>query len=361
MKEILFVTFCIFSLISAQTESSSDVPPVVQSGNGIEITQNWNITDMKRSYAVYCYTGFGKSTRSTKFYQMFTLNDFGIFEDFKVSLISFAIQRSEGGSLFCQDVNITLYYQQTNDQDFVYEDLQLIETVYSTLPDINYDFFHVNFQNAIVPANTTLVVEFSHNDGAATQSTVNMGMNTAREGSPSWMYAPRCNITHPSTMTSLGEKNTSLIWIVSNNTDIQNYNDIYGPKCNRECVEDTCTDFCGFRSCSGCWCDGSCETTGDCCTDRLSICSFVSNSTREQSSSPSQTSFLSTQTSSDDMDYSKRFTRNQITGIIIGTISLFFLGVIGVFVVFVLRKQVQVDDISLIEVEKEKPKTTYTL
>ena len=35
---------------------------------------------------------------------------------------------------------------------------------------------------------------------------------------------------------------------------------------------DSCQGFCGGQSDAGCWCDGQCEQSGDCCADRAAVC-----------------------------------------------------------------------------------------
>ena len=199
----------------------------------IIITQNQqsNITPVN---SISCNAGTINITRENSYIRSFKLQDFGITSDFTITNVAFGVENVNGTF----PVVVKLHRL---DGIFPGGALTMLGTTNVTVSPVNILGMVDTGTNlsAIVPANSSFVVEINHNgaDDNPPQAFF-MGSNTSGQTGPSYLVAPACGMTTPTAtgtgplagfanvrwvMTITGQSNVLGVTEVINSPDLQIY------------------------------------------------------------------------------------------------------------------------------------------
>ena len=168
--------------------------PVIQ---GITITHSSNPHLVFLMGSLACRTTFDSLTLENHYYRSFVLSDFGITDDFHVSLIDIGIQEAVGGIGGLQPLTCNLYI--TDGTPFpggFPNSLTLIGTKTVDVPNQAGTHFPIDV-SGIAPAGSELVIEISIPNGIASGNKFFMGINDFGQTAPSYVMAPICGFTVP--------------------------------------------------------------------------------------------------------------------------------------------------------------------
>jgi len=154
--------------------------------------------------SVSCNTGL--TTNVNSFWRVYPLTSFpAITGNYTITNVNFGIELTSGGP---QNVTVNLYDQTGG--AFPGGTRTLIKTQVFSVPNINIGFFNATFTTPITVSNSqTIVVEVMTAGVANTRFFI--GSNTATENSPSYLSAPLCGITTPTTTAAIGFPNMHII------------------------------------------------------------------------------------------------------------------------------------------------------
>ncbi|HEY8471235.1 MAG TPA: hypothetical protein VIL37_01190 [Natronosporangium sp.] len=165
------------------------------------------------SSAVACARNRGVLTTETSYLRQFTLDDFGIVDDFQVSSVAFGVESLTGSQ---QPITVNLYTMVDPDGLFVYENFQSIGSATVTLDRQTMTMVRVPVTGT-APAGATLVVEVAAPDMA--RAGFYIGANPTGESAASYLRAPACGLPEPAATAALGLPGMQILLTVSGETD----------------------------------------------------------------------------------------------------------------------------------------------
>ena len=203
MKKSLFcfsLLFLFFAVqLQAQDFSVSQNPALKQSGQlpltdagAVTITHSTSL-DILTGNSVSCNAA-GIHTDNS-YFRAFTLADFGITEDFNVTMVEIGVEQATGGS-GTQPITVNLW---TSSQPFPNGfpgSVTQIGTADINVPDQTLTLFQIPVTGT-APAGSELVVEIFTPDGTAGNNSFFIGSNNLGETGPSYLLAADCGVTTP--------------------------------------------------------------------------------------------------------------------------------------------------------------------
>ena len=194
-----------FFPVGTTTVTCADSGPArVAQPNGVcateTITQSSSqaITDLN---SVSCNDGVGHTDNS--YYRAFTLTDHGVSGDFDIQSVSIGIETAIAGSGGSQPITVNLYTSSMAFPAGFPGSLTLIGTANATVNDQSLTILTVPV-TGMAPAGSQLVVEVFTPDGQMAGNLFFIGSNTAAETGPSYLRAPDCGVTNPTTTGAIG-------------------------------------------------------------------------------------------------------------------------------------------------------------
>jgi hypothetical protein len=163
--------------------------------------------------SVSCNNGSGIHTINS-YYRVFNLpGEFGITAPIEIDALSFGVEEAMGGT-GSQLVIVRLY---TLSGPFILANLTQLGSENLNVPNsATGTIFTATFDPEImVPANSTLVAEVYTPDGTANNNRFFIGSNPDPETAPSYIRAPACNITQPTTTAAIGAPDMHIVLNVS--------------------------------------------------------------------------------------------------------------------------------------------------
>ncbi len=148
------------------------------------------------------------------YYRVFDLvTEFGITDPIQVDELSFGVEQAASGA-GTQTVIVRLY---TLSGPFILANLTQIGSETLAVPDgATGTIFTTPFDPVVVvPANQILVAEVYTPDGAAGSNSFFIGSNADPETAPSYLRAPACGISQPTTTGAIGFPNMHIVMNVS--------------------------------------------------------------------------------------------------------------------------------------------------
>ena len=226
MKKSLFIFslsfFCLLfaSLIQAQdiTYSQNQISEpfgqlALVETDAVTITHSASQTIIAGN-SVSCNAGGLHSDNS--YYRAFNLTDFGITEDFDVTMVEIGIETATGAG-GTQPITVYLYTSNPAFPGGFPGSLTQIGTVDIDVPDQAATIFQIPVTGT-APAGSELVVEIFTPDGQTAGHTFFIGSNNLGETGPSYLLAADCGITVPTPTGSIGFPDMQIVMNVTGDT-----------------------------------------------------------------------------------------------------------------------------------------------
>jgi len=210
MKKSLFffsLSFLFLALqVQAQDISISQNPATKSYGqlaydntNALTITES-NSQTILTGNSVSCNAA-GLHTNNS-YFRAFTLSNFGITEDFNISMVEIGVEQAIGAG-GTQPITVYLY---TSSQAFPTGypgSLTQIGTANINVPDQSLTLFQIPVTGT-APAGSQLVVEIFTPDGQTAGHSFFIGSNNLGQTAPSYIMAADCGITVPTDVAGIG-------------------------------------------------------------------------------------------------------------------------------------------------------------
>jgi len=210
MKKSLFffsLSFLFLALqVQAQDISVSQNPATESYGqlpyagiDAITITHSVSQTIITGN-SVSCNAG-GLHTNNS-YFRAFNLTNFGITEDFNISMVEIGVEQAIGNG-GTQPITVYLY---TSSQAFpggYPASLTQIGTANINVPDQSLTLFQIPVTGT-APAGSELVVEIFTPDGQTTGNSFFIGSNNLGQSGPSYLMAADCGVTVPTDVAAIG-------------------------------------------------------------------------------------------------------------------------------------------------------------
>ena len=219
LKSILsFIVFILAVQLSAQdisknlnspSETFGQLPLSDRGVLATTITHSVDPTTVTTGTGVSC-TASG-ITSDNQYWRSFILADFGITNDFAVTMVEFGIEQATAGVGGVQPMTVNLY---TTDLVFPTGTLTLIGTADVMVPDQALSLFQIPVTGT-APAGSELVVEISIPADTGDGNTFYPGANSLGESAPSYISSAGCGITTPTTYASIGFVTCQLVMSVT--------------------------------------------------------------------------------------------------------------------------------------------------
>ena len=220
MKRIITVSFIALLAISfsgfAQdfsTNPNREVQPFGQIQyapiDAITITHSVDPVTVTVGTGVACSAG--GITSDNQYWRSFVLADFGITDDYAVTMVEFGIEDALAGIGGSQPMTVNLY---TTDLVFPTGTLTLIGTLDVMVPDQALTLFQIPVTGT-APAGSELVVEVSIPADTGDGNRFFPGANSLGETADSWISSAGCGILAPVTYTSIGFPTCQLVMSVT--------------------------------------------------------------------------------------------------------------------------------------------------
>ena len=162
---------------------------------------------------VSCTTG--GITSDNQYWRAFVLADFGITDDFAVTMVEFGIETATGGGgSGVQPMTVNLY---TTNLVFPTGTLTLIGTLAVMVPDQALSLYQIPVTGT-APAGSELVVEISIPADVGAGNVFYPGANSLGETADSWISSAGCGLATPVTYTSIGFPTCQLVMSVTGET-----------------------------------------------------------------------------------------------------------------------------------------------
>jgi len=159
---------------------------------------------------VSCTTG--GITSDNQYWRAFVLADFGITDDFAVTMVEFGIETATGGGgSGVQPMTVNLY---TTNLVFPTGTLTLIGTLAVMVPDQALSLYQIPVTGT-APAGSELVVEISIPADVGAGNVFYPGANSLGETADSWISSAGCGLATPVTYTSIGFPTCQLVMSVT--------------------------------------------------------------------------------------------------------------------------------------------------
>ncbi len=153
----------------------------------------------------------GGITSDNQYWRSFILADFGITNDFGVTMVEFGIEQATAGVGGVQPMTVNLY---TTDLVFPTGTLTLIGTADVMVTDQALSLFQIPVTGT-APAGSELVVEISIPADTGDGNTFFPGANSLGETAPSYISSAGCGLTTPVTYASIGFATCQLVMSVT--------------------------------------------------------------------------------------------------------------------------------------------------
>jgi len=219
MKQ-LFSSLFLFVFLSgftfAQDISGSHKPATTPFGQGTlldvpAVTITHSVSDSIIAGSVACNSG-GIHTDNS-YFRAFTLADFGITQDFNVTMVEIGIEQASGGG-GTQPITVNLW---TSNQPFPNGfpgSVTQIGTASINVPDQSLTLFQIPVTGT-APAGSELVVEIFTPDGTTGGNSFFIGSNPLGQTGPSYILAADCAITTPTDLAAIGFPNMHIVMSVT--------------------------------------------------------------------------------------------------------------------------------------------------
>ncbi len=155
--------------------------------------------------AIGCRNTSTGYSRLNSYYRIFTLTDFGIATKFHVAQVSFAVQQATAGGGAAQQaaqVKVGTYDVAPVGQTLDLTKVTPINSANIQIPNGSATVVNTPITGDI-PAGTNLIVELALPDGLAAGNVFLIGSNNNGESKPGYFRAPDCQISSPTTSTSV--------------------------------------------------------------------------------------------------------------------------------------------------------------
>ena len=213
---LLFFFVFLSGFAFAQDISGSHKPATTPFGQGTlldvpAVTITHSVSDTIIAGSVACNAG-GIHTDNS-YYRAFTLADFGITQDFNVTMVEIGIEQANGGG-GTQPITVNLW---TSSQPFPNGfpgSLTQIGTANINVPDQALTLFQIPVTGT-APAGSELVVEIFTPDGTAGGNSFFIGSNSLGQTGPSYILAAACGITVPTDLAAIGFPNMHIVMSVT--------------------------------------------------------------------------------------------------------------------------------------------------
>ena len=220
MKRIITVSFIALLAISfsgfAQDFSTNPNRDVKHFGqiqyapiDATTITHSVDPVTVTAGTGVACSAG--GITSDNQYWRSFVLADFGITDDYAVTMVEFGIEDALAGIGGSQPMTVNLY---TTDLVFPTGTLTLIGTLDVMVPDQALTLFQIPVTGT-APAGSELVVEVSIPADTGDGNRFFPGANSLGETADSWISSAGCGILAPVTYTSIGFPTCQLVMSVT--------------------------------------------------------------------------------------------------------------------------------------------------
>jgi len=161
--------------------------------------------------SVSCNAGGLHSDNS--YYRAFNLTDFGITEDFDVTMVEIGIEQATGAG-GTQPITVYLYTSNPAFPGGFPGSLTQIGTADIDVPDQAATIFQIPVTGT-APAGSELVVEIFTPDGQTAGHTFFIGSNNLGETGPSYLLAADCGITVPTPTSGIGFPDMQIVMNVT--------------------------------------------------------------------------------------------------------------------------------------------------
>ncbi len=213
---LLFLFIFMSGFAFAQDISKSQKPATKPSGQGTlldvpAITITHSASDSIIAGSVACNSG-GIHTDNS-YFRAFTLADFGITQDFDVTMVEIGIETATGGG-GTQPMTVNLW---TSSQPFPTGfpgSVTQIGTANINVPDQSLTLFQIPVTGS-APAGSELVVEIFTPDGTAGGNSFFIGSNPLGQTGVSYILAASCGITTPTDLTAIGFPDMHIVMSVT--------------------------------------------------------------------------------------------------------------------------------------------------
>ena len=177
------------------TESYGQVNfPLIE---GVTITHSLDPVSVFLTGSLACRLTSNNVTVENHYYRSFMLSDFGITDDYNVTMVDIGIQEALGPNGGVQPLTCNLYITDGTPFPNGYPNsLTLIGTTTLDVPDQAGTHFSIDVTGT-APAGSELVVEISIPNGILAGNIFFMGINNFGETAPSYVMAPTCGFPVP--------------------------------------------------------------------------------------------------------------------------------------------------------------------
>lgn len=185
-----------------------DAPPAVPVE--LTITHSNNTTTITSLNSISCNAEGLHADNS--YYRVFNLTSFGITSTYVVSKISIGIETATAGAGGTQPATVRIH---TLSGALTLANLTQVGIVSTTVADAAVGVVIDIPVTAVVPAGSTMVVEFFTPDGQTVGHSLFVGSNTLGQTGPTYLAAADCKAVEPTDIATLGFPDMHMILTVT--------------------------------------------------------------------------------------------------------------------------------------------------
>ena len=164
--------------------------------------------------SVSCNAG-GLHTNNS-YFRAFNLTNFGITEDFNISMVEIGVEQATGTG-GTQPITVYLYTSSSAFPTGYPGSLTQIGTANINVPDQALSLFQIPVVGT-APAGSELVVEIFTPDGQTTNNSFYIGSNNLGQSGPSYLMAADCGVTVPTDVAAIGFPGMHIVMNVTGET-----------------------------------------------------------------------------------------------------------------------------------------------
>ena len=184
-----------------------------------QVTLTQSVDDgLVEAGGVACWASALGEYRDNSFFRAYDLSDFGITDDFGIT----SVEYGQGSADDNKEIVCNIYTSTST--NLTTATLTLVETamhVSAAADDLTMISVPLT---ATIPAGSIIVFEvFAAGAGTTLNSTFFPGINGAGENDTSWIQAPDCGITSPSTLASIGQTDEYVMNVVGNVLSVEEF------------------------------------------------------------------------------------------------------------------------------------------
>ena len=192
-----------------------DAMPIDAPPQPVAITLSQGTNTIVSGNAVGCSNNITGYTTENSYYRLFNLPQMGYTGQVTLTSVSFGVE-SASHSSGSQTVQVKLY---TVNGAFTTGNMTLLYGQNVTVANTNLGIVPVTLQQpVVVPAGAQLAIEVFVPDGTSTSTTFFIGSNTDAESAPSYIRAPGCSVSQPSTFGALAFPDVHIVLTASGTT-----------------------------------------------------------------------------------------------------------------------------------------------